>query len=124
MVRADCAVWTLELLAKPPFASFAGLRSLTLMPFFVAAFFCVAILTFSSVGCLCGVSDTKQQLTAAFDVPFRDQVIEADQLFLNTLLLRSFWLFRQRVFLVLWCTHFGFPDQYPCQCSREPLILA
>lgn len=96
------------------------------MPFFVVvAFFCVAILLFlSCVGCLCVVSDTKQQLPAAFDVPFRDQVIEADQLFLNTLLLRSFWLFRQRVFLVLWCTHFGFAYQYPCQCSKEPLILA
>ena len=59
--------------AKPPLASFEGLRSLTLRPFFVAAFFCVAILLFfSSVGCLCGVSDTEQQLMAAFDVPFRD----------------------------------------------------
>jgi hypothetical protein len=108
----------------PPLASFEGFKSRTLMPFFTA-FFCVAILLFSScVDCLCGISHAEQQLTAAFDVPFRDQVVEADQFFLNALLPLSSCFFGQRIFFVLWRTHFAFSDQYPCQRFAKPFNIA
>ena len=52
-------------------------------------FFFVAILSFFplSVCCLVDVSRTEKQLTAARDVPFRNEVIEPDQFFFFAFLL-------------------------------------
>ena len=81
--RDEFCVWRFVfwvLRANPPFASFAGLRSRTFTVFFLAV--AMLFLTpFLVVGCWVDVSRAEEQLTPARDVPFRDEVIEPDQLF-------------------------------------------
>ena len=95
-------------LKLPPLASFFGFRSRTLMFFFFD--FDISALLFWVVYCFCClncVSDAEQKLTAARDVLFWNQIIEADQFFLSAFWPGMRWIPDCRVFFVFRCTHFA-----------------
>ncbi len=74
--------------------------------------FDISAFLFWVVGCFCcldSASDAEQKLTAASDVLFWDQIIEADQFFLSTFGGRMLWISAHRIFFVFRCTHFERP---------------
>jgi hypothetical protein len=89
---------------------------------FLCLFRHISTFLFWVVGCFCCldcVSDAEQQLTAAGDVLFGDQIIEADQFFLSGLGAGMLWISAVCIFFVFRCTHFGLP----ITSNRASLIL-
>src|ERR1700693_2246072 len=84
---------------KPPLASFFGFRSRTLMFFFfdfdILAFLFWVVYCFCWLNC---VSDAEQKLTAAGNILFWNQIIEADQFFLSASWPGMRWIPGCRVF--------------------------
>jgi hypothetical protein len=107
---------------KPPLASFFGFRSRTLMFFFfdfdILAFLFWVVYCFCCLNC---VSDAEQKLTAAGNVLFWNQIIEADQFFLSASWPGMRWIPGCRVFFVFRCTHFErlLPAFMPTQYSGD-----
>jgi hypothetical protein len=73
--------------------------------FFLVVLILVVLLLW--VSCLCCISDTDtEQLTPAYDISFRDQVIQTDQFFFSALGPLMVSLSGGRILFVVPCVHF------------------